>query len=227
MLGRHETRAFADAREQMVEQQLRARGIADKRVLDAMRELPRHDFVPPRMRQFAYDDSPLPIGNGQTISQPLMVATMLEALQLKGHERVLDVGTGSAYQAALLSRLAREVISIEIVPALARTADSQLKRLAKTNVRVVLGDGSLGWPAEAPYQAIVVAAGAPRVPAALVDQLDDDEGRLVIPVGDPLDQQLLRVRKRHQVLTTEELAWCEFVPLRGHAGWPKDAAAVA
>jgi protein-L-isoaspartate(D-aspartate) O-methyltransferase len=227
MLGRHEAGAFTDAREQMVEQQLRARGVADERVLDAMRELPRHDFVPPRVRQFAYDDSPLPIGNGQTISQPLMVATMLEALQLKGHERVLDVGTGSAYQAALLSRLAREVISIEIVPALARTADSLLRRLGKTNVRVVLGDGSLGWPAQAPYHAIVVAAGAPRVPAALVDQLDDDEGRLVIPVGDPLDQQLLRVHKRHRVLTTERLVWCEFVPLRGRAGWPKDAAAVA
>jgi len=211
----------------MVEQQLRARGITDARVLDAMRELPRHEFVPPRVRRFAYEDSPLPIGSGQTISQPLMVATMLEALELKGHERVLDVGTGSAYQAALLSRLARHVVSIEIVPALARTAQSTLTRLGKGNVRVILGDGSLGWPSDAPYQAIVVAAGAPRVPAALVDQLDDDEGRLAIPVGEPSGQRLLRVRKRDQVLTTEELAWCEFVPLRGRAGWPRNGAAVA
>jgi protein-L-isoaspartate(D-aspartate) O-methyltransferase len=210
----------------MVEQ-LRARGVTNRRVLDAMRELPRHDFVPPRVRRFAYDDSPLPIGNGQSISQPLMVATMLEALELKGDERVLDIGTGSGYQAALLSRLARDVISIEIVPALARTADSRLKRPGNANVRVILGDGSLGWPAEAPYQAIVVAAGAPRVPAALVDQLDDDHGRLVIPVGEPLGQQLLRVRKRDRILTTEELAWCDFVPLRGRAGWSRNAAAMA
>ena len=206
------------ARMNMVEHQVRTRGVLDARVLDAMADVPRHEFVPQRNRSLSYDDTPLPIGGGQTISQPYMVAMMLEALELRGDEKVLDVGTGSGYQAALLGRLGREVISIEIVPKLAKNAQKTLIRLGYANVRVLVGDGSVGWPAEAPYDAIVVAAGSPRVPAPLLDQLAD-HGRLVIPVGEPTDQRLLRVRNQNRVIETQPLAWCEFVPLVGRAGW--------
>jgi protein-L-isoaspartate(D-aspartate) O-methyltransferase len=213
-----EAQEFSRARVNMVEHQLRARGIVDARVLEAMADVPRHEFVPPRNRSFAYEDRPLSIGGGQTISQPFMVATMLEALELRGDEKVLDVGTGSGYQAALLSRLVREVVTVEIVPRLARNAQKTLKRLGYANVRVAAGDGSVGWPAEAPYDAIIVAAGSPRVPAPLLDQLASG-GRLVIPVGEPSGQRLLRVHNNHRMLETEQLAWCEFVPLVGREGW--------
>jgi protein-L-isoaspartate(D-aspartate) O-methyltransferase len=206
------------ARAQMVEHQLRARGVVDSKVLEAMLGVPRQEFVPQRNRASAYDDRPLSIGGGQTISQPYMVATMLAALQLRAQEKVLDVGTGSGYQAALLSLLAREVVSIEIVPKLARNAQMTLRRLGHSNVRVVVGDGSVGWPEGAPYDAIVVAAGSPRVPAPLLAQLADG-GRLVIPVGESTSQRLLRVRKRNRGFETEELMWCEFVPLVGQEGW--------
>ncbi|HWZ87953.1 MAG TPA: protein-L-isoaspartate(D-aspartate) O-methyltransferase [Polyangiaceae bacterium] len=209
---------FGQARAQMVERQLRAHGILDYRVLDAMAKVPRHEFVPPAQRRFAYADRPVPIGSGQTISQPRMVATLLEALELRGDEKVLDVGTGSGYQAALLSALVRKVISIELLPELAAAAEKTLKRLGHASVRVVLGDGSVGWPADAPYDRIVVAAGSPGVPAPLLDQLAD-RGRLVIPVGKPSGQRLLRVRKHDTVLKTERLMWCQFVPLVGRAGW--------
>lgn len=209
---------FARFRSEMVEQQLRARGIMDPRVLEAMNELPRHEFVPHPIRELAYDDCALPIGYDQTISQPHMIALLLEALELRGHERVLDVGTGSGYQAALLAVLAREVISIEILPALVTLAKANLKRTRYADIQVVSGDGSLGYPPAAPYDGIVVAAGAPRIPAALVDQLAEG-GRLVIPVGPYDSQQLLRVRKQGKVLKTETLVYCEFVPLVGRAGW--------
>ena len=216
---------FVRARAQMVERQLRAHGILDYHVLGAMAEVPRAAFVPPAKRRVAYADRPVPIGSGQTISQPRMVATMLEALGLRGDEKVLDVGTGCGYQAALLSALAHDVISIEILPDLAAAAEKTLKRLGHANVRVVVGDGSLGWPAEAPYDAIVVAAGSPRVPAPLLDQLAD-RGRLVIPVGELSGQRLLHVRKHDAVLKTERLVWCQFVPLVGRAGWSQNASAV-
>ena len=210
---------FATERAHMVRDQLRARGISNPRVLDAMATVPRQEFVPAQLRASAYADGPLPLGDGQSISQPLMVATLLEALELQGHENVLDVGTGSGYQAALLACVASSVVSIEIVPELAVSAEQTLRRLGYPDVRVVVGDGSLGWPAWGPYDAIVVAAGAPRVPAALLAQLAD-QGRLVIPVGDLAGQVLLRVRTDNGVVTTEQLVGCKFVPLLGQDGWP-------
>jgi len=205
-------------RETMVTRQLRGRGIRDERVLRAMLALPRHRFVPPDMAHLAYDDSPLPIGSGQTISQPYMVALMLEALELKGHERVLDVGTGSGYQAALLGLLAREVYSVEIVAELAAQARSVLAELQFTNVKVLLANGSIGLPQAGPFDAVVVAAGAPEVPPALMAQLEEG-GRLVIPVGGDSYQELLRVRKRWGATTREVLTGCTFVPLVGEQGW--------
>lgn len=204
-------------RRAMVSEQLRAHGIRDERVLEAMASVPRHRFVPDALRELAYVDQPLPIGFGQTISQPLMVAILLAALELKGNERVLDVGTGSGYQAALLARLARYVISVEIVAELADRAARRLALLGYDNVQVVTANGSLGWPSGAPYDAIVVAAGAPEVPAELVAQLSDG-GRLVVPVGAGL-QQLVRVRKFGQRTTREPLGGCAFVPLVGEYGW--------
>ena len=161
---------FEAQRHEMVARQIRHRGIRSPRVIEAMEAVPRHLFVPPEHAAEAYADSPLPIGEGQTISQPYMVAAMAEALLLEGHERVLEVGAGSGYQAAVLSRLAREVIAVETQPALAAAARERLTRLGFANIRVEQGDGSLGWPAGAPYQAILVAAGAPGVPQPLVDQ---------------------------------------------------------
>lgn len=202
----------------MVDRQLRARGIRDERVLQAFSEVPRQLFVPAYLRDQAYDDAPLPIGEGQTISQPLMVALMLQALQLGGDERVLDVGSGSGYQAALLGKLAREVVSLEVVPELVRMARANLERAGIANVEVVQGDGSLGYPDRSPYDAIVVAAGSPEVPQPLVDQLADG-GRLVIPVGGRFGQDCLRIHKRGANTYQEDLGACAFVPLVGEGGW--------
>lgn len=215
-------------REAMVTRQLRGRGIRDERVLRAMLALPRHRFVPPEMAHLAYEDSALPIGSGQTISQPYMVALMLEALELKGNERVLDVGTGSGYQAALLGLLAREVYSVEIVPELAAQARNVLVELQLSNVKVVLANGSIGLPQAGPFDAIVVAAGAPEIPAALTAQLREG-GTLVIPVGGHSYQELVRVRKRRDTITREVLAGCAFVPLVGEQGWwrPRDSSGSA
>src|SRR3989442_3437085 len=175
--GQDEEARFRAARVQMVEQQLRQRGIRDERVLQAMATIPRHLFVPPALRSRAYDDGPLPIGAGQTISQPYIVALMSESLLLTGAETVLEVGTGSGYQAAVLSRLAKRVYSIEILPQLAKTARSRLTALGYDNVRVVVGDGNQGWAPGSPYDAIIVTAAAPQVPPALLDQLAEG-GRL-------------------------------------------------
>jgi protein-L-isoaspartate(D-aspartate) O-methyltransferase len=202
----------------MVARQLRASGIVDDRVLAALGKVPRHLFVPAGRRERAYDDTPLPIGLGQTISQPLMVATMLEVMELEGHERVLEVGAGCGYQAALLGELARDVFSVEVLPELAAIARHNLETLGYTRVTVVLGDGGLGYPAAAPYDAIVVAAAAPAVPAPLVEQLAPG-GRLVIPVGGWMSQILHRVRKREDgSLRHERLMGCAFVPLVGKHG---------
>jgi protein-L-isoaspartate(D-aspartate) O-methyltransferase len=203
---------------QMVRVQLLKHGIRDRRVLSAMRSVPREAFVPAHLRQFAYADCPLPIGADQTISQPLMVATMLAALGLAGNERVLDVGTGSGYQAALLGELAREVVSIEVVPALAAKAAAALARLGYDNVEVVTADGSRGWPSRAPYDAIVVGAGAPEVPRPLIEQLAPG-GRLVVPVGGDREQQLVRVTRSRDQLVEERLGPCIFVPLVGSHGF--------
>ena len=212
---------FAAERRRMVETQLKARGIADPLVLDAMGRVPREAFVPAEATARAYADGALPIGHGQTISQPYIVALMVEALELEGGERVLDVGTGSGYAAAVLAEIAGEVIGIEREPALAEAAQNRLKRLGYGNVEIVTGDGSLGWPAKAPYEAIVVAAGAPAVPEALCDQLAVG-GRLVLPVGEDQSwQRLERRRKRDDgSYDIEHLADVRFVPLVGGAGWP-------
>jgi len=202
-----------------LDEQLVARGVTDARVLDAMRRVPREAFVPRASYPEAYADRALPIGSGQTISQPYMVAVMTEALRLAGHERVLDVGTGSGYQAAVLSVLAREVITIERRPELAESARSTLAALGYTNVTVVAGDGTLGSPEHAPFDAIVVGAGAPRIPEALKLQLSTGGGRLVIPVGPPDHQTLHIVTRDGNAFTDTPGLGCVFVQLIGEEGW--------
>ncbi len=203
---------FAVERQRMVETQLRARGIRDQRLLDAMARIPRHEFVEARYRDQAYEDHPLPIGASQTISQPYMVALMLELLQLDSSSKVLEIGTGSGYQTAVLSRVAGQVYSIERHAELARQAAETLSRLGLTNVRVVTGDGSQGLAEYAPFEAIVVSAAAPRIPAALFEQLREG-GRMIIPVGPPEAQELQLVRKQagKALITVRE--GCRFVPL--------------
>lgn len=202
----------------MVARQIRDRGVRSQRVLDAMETVPRHLFVPAEFIRGAYADEPLPIGEGQTISQPFMVAAMADALSLDGHERVLEVGCGSGYQAAVLSRLAREVIAVETQPVLAASARERLARMGYANVIVEEGDGSAGSAASAPYEAILVTAAAPEVPQPLIDQLAEG-GRLVIPVGGSQHQELLRIVKREGRTTEQSLYSCRFVPLLGRYGW--------
>ena len=208
-----------DARERMVAAQVAGRGVRDPRVLAAMRDVPRHRFVPEAMAGDAYQDRPLPIGEGQTISQPYMVAAMTAALAPSAADRVLEVGTGSGYQAAILARLAGSVVTIERHPALAARAIATIEALGIANVRVVVGDGSNGYPAEAPYDRILVTAGAPAVPESSKAQLADG-GRLVIPVGSEGLQHLIVVDRRADAFTTSEGEGCVFVPLIGEHGWP-------
>jgi protein-L-isoaspartate(D-aspartate) O-methyltransferase len=205
-------------RREMVERQLLKRGIRDERVLAAMLSVPRHEFVPPELVAEAYGDRPLPIGHGQTISQPFMVAAMAEALELLGGERVLEIGAGSGYQAAVLSLLAREVHTVEMHEDLASESGERLRRLGYANVHVHVGDGTLGWPEEAPFEAIVVTAAAPEIPPPLAAQLTE-AGRMIVPVGTTEEQRLLRVEKRGDALTTRALYHCRFVPLLGRFGW--------
>lgn len=211
---------LAASKEWMVTQHLLARGIRDAAVLKAMREVPRESFLPPEMWHFAYEDGPLPIQAGQTISQPFIVAYMIEALELMGQEKVLEIGTGSGYAAAVLSLCAARVVTVERIEVLAQSARARLKELGYRNVTVRLADGTLGWKDEAPYDAIVVTAGAPEVPSELVEQLAPG-GRLVIPVGPtPHAQSLVRVRKNAQgELKRENLCPVRFVPLIGEQGW--------
>ncbi len=210
--------SFREEREAMVTRQLERRGIHNPRLLDVMRRVPRHWFVPPSLRSHAYEDSPLPIGEGQTISQPYMVAVMTDLLQLNGSENVLEIGTGSGYQAAVLGEMAARVHTIERYGALAEQAQDVLDDLGSSNVYVHVGDGSLGWPQAAPYQAILVTAAAPDIPWPLVDQLDEG-GRLVIPMGGRWEQDLLRYRKVGGRIYRETLFPVAFVPLRGRLGW--------
>ena len=205
-------------RQRMVMQQLVKRGIEDPRVLQAMCDIPRHLFVPAHHRAMAYEDMPLAIGHEQTISQPLMVAMMTAALQLHGHERVLEIGTGSGYQAAILSRLAVVVFSIERIPELAAQARATLAMAGMMNVHVIVGDGSLGMPEHGPYDAIVVTAASPKIPPALLGQLKPS-GRLIIPVGDRYEQTLVRVTEASSGPQVEHLGGCRFVPLIGQQGW--------
>jgi protein-L-isoaspartate(D-aspartate) O-methyltransferase len=210
---------FQRLRESMVDDQIASRGVRDPAVLRAFREVPREEFVPAEMQEFAYEDTPLPIGENQTISQPYIVALMTEALELTPASRVLDVGTGSGYGAAILSRIASEVFTIERIGSLARQAQERLKRLGYDNVHVHEGDGSLGWQEHAPYDAIVVAAGSPEIPRHLLDQLTEG-GRLVIPVGaSPGLQRLLRVRRSGDRIQQENLGDVRFVPLIGEEGF--------
>jgi protein-L-isoaspartate(D-aspartate) O-methyltransferase len=202
----------------MVERWVAVRGIDDARVLEAMRTVPRHEFVPRALADLAYEDEPLPIGSGQTISQPYIVARMMETLELDGSECVLEVGTGSGYAAAVLSKLAREVNTVERIPSLADEAFERLSALGCENVRLHEGDGSKGWSQAAPYDAIVVAAGGPHLPAALLWQLAD-RGRLVMPVGGEEGQLLVRVRRNNVRYEREDLEMVRFVPLIGSEGW--------
>ena len=209
---------YDSERERMVRTQIEARGVRDRRVLEAMRAVPRHLFIPGHTIGSAYRDSPLPIGQGQTISQPYIVALMTELLELRGKEKVLEIGTGSGYQAAILSQLAGRVISVERIPQLAQEAADLLARLGYENVHVKVGDGTLGWPAEAPYDAIMVTAASPQVPEPLKEQLADG-GRLVVPVGPRWTQDLVRIRRMGDQLHTETLIGVAFVPLIGEHGW--------
>jgi protein-L-isoaspartate(D-aspartate) O-methyltransferase len=208
-------RDFESARRRMLDEQIVARGVSDPRVLAALLAVPRHELVPPAERSYAYEDRPLPIGEGQTISQPYIVAVMTELLALDGSERVLEVGTGSGYQAAVLSGLVREVYTIEIVPELARRAAADLARLGYANVHVREGDGYRGWPEEAPFDAIVVTAAPDHVPEPLVAQLAVG-GRMVVPVGG-LIQDLVLVRREADGVRLEHGLGVRFVPMTGEA----------
>lgn len=202
----------------MTAEQLRARGISDPRVLAAFQAVPRHLFVPPEYRPWAYDDSPQPIGHEQTISQPYIVALMSERLALTGTERVLEVGTGCGYQAAILAYLAAEVHTVELIPELAERARQNIATLGLQNVHVHCSDGSQGWPDYAPYQAILVAAAAPQVPQPLLEQLTEG-GRLILPVGPRGFQQLELWRREGGAFSSENILPVAFVPLRGKHGW--------
>lgn len=210
---------FQRVRQEMVEVQLVRRGIKDPAVLAAMRKVARHRFVPEQLRMLAYDDQPLPIDRQQTISQPYMVALMTEALQLSKDDKVLEVGTGSGYQAAVLAELCSAVYTIETIPDLAKKATTVLRELGYANIVIKVADGTRGWPENQPYNGIIVTAGAPHVPQPLLDQLAEG-GRLVIPVGDHELQQLLRLTRTPDGIIKEDLGGCRFVPLRGENGWP-------
>ena len=211
---------FEEERRLMVKIQLRHRGIRDQRVLDAMFHVPRHEFVPSALVGAAYDDRPLPLGEAETISQPYIVAAMTEAARVQPGEKALEVGTGSGYQAAILSYLGARVYTVERNVVLAERARERLARLGYDGVEIIVGDGSEGHPPAAPYEIIIVTAAAPFVPPALLEQLAEG-GRLVIPVGDLYHQDLLLNQKRAGQVKTRVLDPCQFVPLVGKAGWPE------
>jgi protein-L-isoaspartate(D-aspartate) O-methyltransferase len=212
---------YADLRRHMVSDQIVSRGVHDERLLDALNRVPRHWFVPEEYAHIAYTDGPLPIGNGQTISQPYIVALMTELLELKGDENVLEVGTGSGYQAALLGMLVKQVHTIERHEALAEKAERVLFTLGLNNVVIHVGDGTLGLPKYAPFQAIIITAAAPHVPQPLIDQLADG-GRLVLPEGGAGGQMLDRWRKHGVDIKQEHITPVAFVPLRGQYGWKEN-----
>jgi protein-L-isoaspartate(D-aspartate) O-methyltransferase len=209
---------FATERQAMVARQLRNRGIRDQRVLAAMEKVPRHIFVPPQLRSSAYDDSPVAIGDGQTVSQPFIVAYMLQGLEIEPSNRVLEIGTGTGYQAALLAELAREVYTVERVESLFLAAKANLESLGYSTVEAVLGDGTRGLPGHAPYDRIIVAAAAPDIPAPLFHQLAEG-GRMILPVGSTELQDLILVRKENGQPITTRLEGCRFVPLVGEQGF--------
>jgi protein-L-isoaspartate(D-aspartate) O-methyltransferase len=209
---------YREDRLRMVETQIRARGVRDPRVLEAMGQIPRHAFVPPRYRGAAYGDHPLPIGQGQTISQPYIVAVMTELLEPKKTDRVLEIGAGSGYQAAILGLLVQKVITIERIDDVAAMARENLARLNIDNVEVIVGDGTLGYPAEQPYDGIIITAATPEIPAPLLEQLAEG-GRLVAPVGTRDYQELMRLVKREGEIESTSFGGVVFVPLIGEHGW--------
>lgn len=210
---------FSQEREAMVKEQLIPRGIRNPQVLGAMRKVPRHLFVPEKWQTLAYTDRPLPIDMQQTISQPYMVALMTESLELSANDKVLEIGTGSGFQTAVLAEICTSVYSVELLPELLETATVLLKRQGYRNIAAKNGDGTLGWLEYQPYDAIIVTAGAPHLPQPLLEQLAEG-GRLVIPVGDSLSQSLKKIVRRPDGLWEEQLLQCQFVPLRGEHGWP-------
>jgi protein-L-isoaspartate(D-aspartate) O-methyltransferase len=210
---------FSIARRRMVEQQIISRGVEDQRVIDAMMQVPRHLFVESGLQSHAYSDASLPIGEKQTISQPYMVAAMSTALELQGHERILEIGTGSGYQSAVLAMLVKRVYSIERISMLAGRARKVLDQLCLSNVNIKVGDGTIGWRDQAPFDGILVAAGAPDIPTEYLQQLEVG-GKLVLPVGDRSQQILVRVtRQEDDNYKREQLMGCRFVPLIGEQGW--------
>lgn len=205
-------------RNRMVQEQLIPRGIYDERVLNVFRKIPRHNFVPNESLENAYGDYPLPVGEGQTISQPYMVALMTQCLELKGNEKVLEIGTGSGYQSAILAELVKEVYSVERIASLAQRAKIILDDLGYTNIKIKVGDGTEGWDEFAPYDGIIVTAGAPFVPSPLLEQLAEG-GIMAIPIGNAFSQVLTVVKKEKGRITQEEICGCVFVPLIGKFAW--------
>jgi len=205
-----------DERVQMVDYQIIRRGITNQLVVTAMRIVPRHKFVPLEYRDFSYNDRPLPIGYNQTISQPYIVAAMTDALNLSSKDKVLEIGTGSGYQAAILAQLVSNVYSIEIVPELAERAEQTITQLGYTNIHFRCGDGYQGWPDKSPFDAIIVTCAPDEIPKPLIDQLADN-GRLIIPVGERYSQELIRVTKKGKELIRERLMYVIFVPMTGEA----------
>jgi protein-L-isoaspartate(D-aspartate) O-methyltransferase len=212
---------YSEFRELMVKKQLIPRGIKDVRVLDAMRKVPRHLFVSSSMQHNAYNDMALPIDEGQTISQPYMVAVMTELLELVGNEKILEIGTGSGYQAAILAELAKVVYTIERKESLAENTRLRLHSLTYNNIHLKVGDGTLGWPEEAPFDRIIITAASPKIPDPLLEQIAM-EGILVIPIGNKYSQQLLKIRKTKDKILEEYHTPCVFVPLIGKYGWRKE-----
>jgi len=207
-------------RKRMVDEQLISRGIKDRRMLDAFSKVERHKFIPVDLRTSAYADFPVPIGEGQTISQPYIVALMTECLGLTGKEKVLEIGTGSGYQTAILAELSKEVYSIERLPGLVKKAEPLLNELGYANIKIKCADGSLGWPEAAPFDRIIITAASPQIPLPLSEQLKEN-GRMLLPLGETFSQVLTQIEKRDNKLHAIQVCACVFVPLVGKYGWQK------
>jgi protein-L-isoaspartate(D-aspartate) O-methyltransferase len=210
-------------RKRMVQEQLIPRGIKNQRVLEAFMKIERHKFIPEDLRSSSYADFPVPIGEGQTISQPYIVALMTDCLGLSGEEKVLEIGTGSGYQTAILAELAKEVYSIERFADLAKKAQGEFKELGYANINIKVGDGTLGWPEKAPFDRIIITAASPRIPLPLIEQLKEN-GKLILPLGESFSQVLTLVEKKKDKLDSVQVCGCVFVPLVGKYGWKGDNA---